>query len=216
MKNLPKNLQNGLVLWLDWKVDGTTALDASGLANNGTTVGSPTTQRVVQNNGFVFNGSSQYMTIPSTMVNLNSTFTFNIWIKPISNWAIISKFLSEWDMLSRFDNTNKTITFDYKNSSLTWSLLTTPNNSIESAVYSMVTYVRNSAWVRFIYINGILKASGWGWDTATNNASIFYLNVTNTGTPSEYLNSINLNTQFYTRDLSATEIQQLHKATYIK
>lgn len=209
-RNLPKWLQSWLVMWLN-----SSGIDVSGNWNNGTLVNSPTKVRRLQNDGLSYNGSSQYTTFPQ-IVNWNSTLTFSLWIWPTTaNWALFGKFGSEWDMLSRVDFTNKTITWDYKSSSLAWSFTITPNSSFDNSKYFLATFVRESDWTRRIYINGILVVSNWAGTTQASNSTTVNLHRTWAPSP-EYLIWKTINPMLWNRALSAKEIELLRVSTFIK
>lgn len=211
MRNLPKQLQNGLVMWLD-----SNGKDLSGNWNNWTLVNAPTKVRRLQNDGLSYNGTSQYTTFPQT-VNWNSTLTFSVWIwQATANGALFWKFASaEWDMLCRLDFTNKTLTWDYKNSSFVWSSLTTSIQSFDTSKYFLATFVRESDGTRKIYINSVLKASGWAWTTQNTLSST--VNFHRTWAPGpEYLPWKTISPMLWNRALSAKEVEALYYATYIK
>jgi len=69
-----------------WKMDessGTTIVDASGLNNDGTTIGDPARTAGVRQQALVLNGTTQYATVPhSTSLNSTNAITLAAWVKP--------------------------------------------------------------------------------------------------------------------------------------
>lgn len=88
LSHSPRIVTNGMLLCLDagnrrsYPGSGTTWSDLSGRNNNGTLINSPT----ITNGSFLLNGSSQYVTVPTSTdwsFGLND-FTIDMWIYPTS------------------------------------------------------------------------------------------------------------------------------------
>ena len=88
LSHSPRIVTNGMSLCLDagnrrsYPGSGTTWSDLSGRNNNGTLINSPT----ITNGSFLLNGSSQYVTVPTSTdwsFGLND-FTIDMWIYPTS------------------------------------------------------------------------------------------------------------------------------------
>jgi len=229
-KNLPKNLQTGLVLWLDWTVDGTTARDVSGSLNNGTTVGSPTTQRVVQNKGFVLNGSSQYVNTNFVPQFWTVSFTMSVWIKTSTSQADKRIFwcYNAWSTPNTILHiishdpaiaSNNRIWHELRCSNNIVALLNYGTYPINDWQYHLATIVVNRT-TNFVhaYLDGWLVLSTavtfTGTFTADTRPSTVWAILAPTATSFWAGNAVN--PMIWYRDLSHTEVQQLHKATYIK
>jgi hypothetical protein len=94
----PNIVTDGLVLYLDaantksYVSGSTTWNDMSGFSNNGTLVNGPTFNSA-NGGSIVFDGVNDYVDCNSTIVNLNSSFTFASWVKTPLNLSSNSSFL---------------------------------------------------------------------------------------------------------------------------
>ena len=110
-------IRNGLVLALDaasknsYPGTGTTWTDLSGNNNNGTLINSPTFSST--NEGiFIFNGTTQNISLPSSLTRLNTNYSIGVWFLPT---RVASSYLtSDWSFSGRNYNvtteTNNKIT----------------------------------------------------------------------------------------------------------
>lgn len=91
------DVTSGIFGW--WKLDDggsgttpTTAADSSGSGYTGTLTNGPTwTSSGKINNALTFNGTSQYVTLPSAVLPSNNNFTVSLWFKTTSNGVMISE-----------------------------------------------------------------------------------------------------------------------------
>ena len=219
-KNIPKQLQNGLVMWLD-----SAGKDLSGTWNNGTLNGSPTKTRVLQNDGLAFTTS---------MVNFwdvldfeyNESFTKSFWNKT-TDWASAKHLMSKqsssttywpWIEISLW----KYACWLYQSLS---SLRRETSLAYNDWKWRMVTFTYNGNWLAswlIWYIDWLpvtLSAKAGDTWTITQtmlNTTWFQINGRwNSTTDSVHTGTI-INPMIWNRALSATEIQLLHKATFIK
>jgi len=79
-KSSTLNLQNWLVMSLDWDWN-----DVSWNGNNGTPT-AVTKIRKNQTNGWSYNGSTSYISVPDFAYNMATSFTYNAWIK-VNNYS---------------------------------------------------------------------------------------------------------------------------------
>lgn len=204
-KNLPKQLQNGLVLWLDGA-----GKDLSGNANNGTLINSPTKVRVLQNDGLTYNGSNQYITtsLPAAM----TTMTDSVWINTNGgNTMIVSDDQSNnRNGCMYFSAGNNTLNYIFNNGSSyinVASTITLTNNVWYNAVG-----VYDGSAIR-IYINGVLNnstAASW----TPQNVWAYYQLAAQAGITN--FNWKIINPMRWNRALSTKEIEMLYVSTFIK
>ncbi len=224
-RNLPKQLQNGLILWLD-----SAGKDLSWNWNNGTLVNAPTKVRRLQNDGLSYNGSNQSVTVSTSlpMVAYNWDRTWSAWVylnvnnvyNTIFNYSggtgVDNKYWWEW---FNINNVWKAYTrfFTQANSQELWGYGTTV---LSTWKWYMITAVKIGINITDckIYVNAVSES--------LTNASIGTLTANITAwTPFVWvrwnttelpMNWKILNPMIWNRALSATEIQLLHKCTFIK
>jgi len=207
--NLPKSLQNGLVMWLNEQ-----GKDLSGNGNNATLVNWPTISRRIGEKGLNYvSTSSQYLTVNISTPNY---YTFAQWYT-ITNDSI-TIWRDDWTNRSLIFNPNASISRYYAvwwNSSWTlYDLYPTPA-VIQSWKVMFAVFVWDN-WSMKIYHNWVLiwsVATTWPAKNVTQ-----LLNIWRRDFPWNY-NYHNWNifdTKLYDRALSDLEIQQLYNATFIK
>ncbi|HOV30015.1 MAG TPA: LamG domain-containing protein, partial [Candidatus Dojkabacteria bacterium] len=200
---------DGLVSY--WNMDetsGTSVKDSIGI-NNGTATGTTIVDGKV-NKGRSFNGTSDYVVIPSsTTLNLSTTdFTLEAWINT-------SKVTAFGEIIGKGINT------DYE-------IMVTDTGKIRFLVgdggsikeFDSTTTLQVGKWYHIvgvktgsnttgkIYINGMLDSTSTSFgDTATGNSSnSLLIGARSTGTPQLYFTGIIDEAKIYNRALSATEI----------
>jgi len=146
---------------LDWDWN-----DVSGNGNNGTPT-AVTKIRKNQSEGWIYNWSTSYISVPDFAYNMATSFTYNAWIKvnnysdangiiqhdkwtvaPFSRWTLFRTNITTWEL-----------NFIRLNSA--WSILTniTSASAIWTWIYKMVTAVfDNTVWSK-IYIDWVQVAS---------------------------------------------------------
>lgn len=216
-RNLPKVLQNGLVMWIDGSVSWTTAYDISWSSFNLTTTNSPTTQRILQNKWFTLNGSNQRIDSASTAFGIGNTWTINYWINPVSssnfpiwmpgpsNVNTIALFLSSSCLLGYITNTTWANWKQYK-----W------NTTVPTNKWTMGTLTWDGTSMK-IYFNWIEDTPY----TVTQNDAVTQasgnktLNIGSQG-GSLFYNWKIFNYMMWNRTLSAKEVEMLYYSTFIK
>ena len=214
----PKIVTNGLVLALDaadqnsYPGSGTTWNDMSGNGNTGTLTNTPTYSST--NSGtFTFDGSTQYVSLPSSLTRLNTNYSISMWINP-STISVSPYLTSDWNGPGRnylFYQVNNKIQLLIGNG-------TTSQDAAQQSNLSLVANTwYNTAFVvigttHIIYINGILDNSTIGSYSGgiTSNAR----NIATSVSPiaSDCFNGKISSTLMYNRSLSSTEILQNYNA----
>lgn len=210
MRNLPKQLQNWLILWLD-----SNGKDLSWNQNNWTLVNAPTKVRVLQNDGLSYNGSNQYVNCPS--IN-NSNFTISIWASLTSlstQYAIFSKYYIWTDaQTSWFIDTYLSNTFRLWINS--WWVLYTTSLTFAPIINKLYLLTGTYDWTTLkLYIN-------WNFNNSVSSpapnisTTPIFVGAFSWTSPWAYAPMKWLNPMIWNRALSATEIQQLYYSQWIK
>lgn len=219
-RNLSKNLQRGLVLFLDWSVNGTTAYDKSGNGNNGTLVNTPTSQRIQGLKGWSFNGSNQYVDFWNiSAVNFwtwdfSISFSWKPWTlstymrivnkynsTPTNNWFVID---TDWT-----DSTKWFFwTYDWNTSSLTTATWFYQNWIIAHYTFTRVSWVLNA------YKNWVLFSTSWALTARnmSNSHNVYIWQLLWWWYASWQI----IIPMIWNRALSEWEIRQLYTETFIK
>ena len=214
----PSDLQQGLVG--HWTFDGptisgTTVKDVSGNSNNGTLVNGPTTIAGVLGQALSFNGTSQYVNVPSTASFDVSSLTLAGWVKLSSN---TDGEIIEWDIPGyerwaiRSDRggsgyfnfvTNTSGGFNVLNS------ITTTASSVGKWIYVVGTF--DGQFSR-IYINGALQNTyNYGGPVTLDNGNGYPLGIgTDPINGGPYLSGSIDDVRIYNRALPASQITQLY------
>ena len=210
---------NGLVLELDaasknsYPGSGTTWNDLSGNNNNGTLINSPTFSST--NEGiFIFNGTTQNISLPSSLTRLNTNYSIGVWFLPT---RVASSYLtSDWSFSGRNYNvtteTNNKIQLTIGNGSTSQDTGLQSSLTLTTNAWHHATFVVNST-TRTIYMNGVFDNSAVGsysggvTSNARNIATSFDRNA------ADFFQGNIATTQFYNRSLSATEVLQNYNAT---
>ena len=206
-RKLSKNLQRGLVLWLDGSTNWTTAYDKSGSGNDFTINNSPTTQRILGQKWWDLNGTNQYLSRSYTPSF--TAVTVNMWI----NVDIVNGFVL-------LDDSNQNLfaqitTWGYINfatqvngyNNLTWTL---PFVGTWKWVMATLTY----DWVtKKIYSNWVFDTSvAKTWTITTSS----YIYIWAYQWLWYYADWRIIYPMIWNRALSQSEIRQLYQETFIK
>lgn len=218
----PNFIDNGLVLYLDpasrnsYPGSGTTWFDRSGNRNNGTFINGISYSS--DNAGtLIFNGTSQYVTLPSNLITGLTSSSFGLWFKYFYNGDENTIFSFGSDSLNYMAfTTNFVIT---GNPSLL--LRTTAGSSIRVGT----NVISQNTWYNYvftfdtanlrIYRNGVLQSVGAtsltpnSLGSAPNN----YISFPQTGVGGPLLNGFMSSFYIYNRTLSADEILQNYNTT---
>ena len=210
----PRMVTDELVLCLDagntksYSGSGTTWTDLSGKGNNGTLTNGPTYSSA--NGGyFTFDGTNDYISFASQVsADLTSGFTFGFWIKVPSaqnntGWNYI---LSDRDASPNGDYeigiySNNNTNFLFKDNDIVPATISTTLGT----GWNYLVFGQNSSFGRFIYLNGVLKASS---SVVSGNSTIEFDKLfirENTINPFKCDSSL---IHLYDRELTAAEVQQ--------
>ena len=216
----PPNLQNGLVG--HWTFDGptisgTTVTDVSGNGNNGTMVNSPTPVPGVEGQALSFNGTSQYIDIPSSasLNGIGAAISMCAWVKPaaVQDGVIVARNApgyEEWEI--RMDRGGNGLF----NVAISSSLALTHLDSVTTVAsrvgkWTNVCGTWDGQTVR-IYVNGVVENStantGGAWQTNLSGLPVGIGDDPTNGGP--YMNGSVDDVRIYNRALSAAEVQQLY------
>lgn len=220
----PPNLANGLVGW--WTFDGkymiNNVTDSSGQGNNGDLVGATTTVPGVFGQALQFNGTNQYVDIP-TNASLNAyPITITAWFKSAiftGNFTgIVNKYsatsLNGWQIFTQSGNSalcawyfsNTGANTDYDNSPCAANI-----TGYADGKWHQVIFVVNSLGSA-LYVDGALKnADGWtGSPGATDTSADVNIGRYQSASGNPYFGGTIDDVRVYNRALSATEITQLY------
>jgi len=213
----PSIVTNGLVLSLDaadqnsYSGSGTTWRDLSGNNNTGTLVNTPTFS-TVNGGSIIFNGTTQYISTTSQIINITTNWSVNVWFKTTGSTNLGSLVVRgsatetiQWRC--ELQNTTGKINFVMRNSGDQSILGTTSTNNTG---WHMATYTNSSSLVT-VYMDSIAENSG----TITNLTDVatnIILGRLGNSTGPYYYNGNIATTQLYNRALSATEIAQNYNA----
>ena len=214
----------GLVSW--WQGEGN-AEDSLGV-NSGTLQGGVVFAPGKVGQAFSFNGSTQYVRIPSsTSLSPTGSFTVDAWIYPTANnnGTIFSKWGDSGDYsgqrsydlhLDAGNSLNFSLSDDAHQSDGSFHALSTPSNSIVLNSWNHVAGVYDqSTGTRRIYINGVLAASRadspYTITAAKADVSIGAWMRSSSDVASFFQGLID-EVDFFSRALSAAEVQAIYNA----
>lgn len=214
----PRIVTSGLVLALDaadqnsYPGSGTTWTDMSGNAYNGTLTNGPTFSSA--NGGiFTFDGSTQYVSLPSSLTRLSTNYSISMWINP-STVSASPYLTSDWNGPGRnylFSQVNNKIQLLIGNGTTSQDAAQQSNLSLTANTWYNTAFVVIGT-THIIYINGILDNSAVGSYSGgiTSNAR----NIATSVSPiaSDCFNGKISSTLIYNRALSTAEIQQNYNA----
>ena len=195
---------------------GTTAVDSSGNNHTGTLVNGPQWTAGVEGNGLLFNGSNQYVSVPSRGLNLYP-LTVSAWFKTSSSngaHGIINKYaVSSMNGYQVFINNGNLCAWYFKDSAdYIWdgSGCTLSAAGYADNQWHMVTFTVNSAGGK-LYVDGVLKASrGWTGVAGANTNGTALSFARYPGVSSPYLAATLDEIRIYGSALSASQVTTLY------
>jgi hypothetical protein len=229
VKGGPNTVTSGLVLELDagniksYQSGSTTWFDKSGFANNGTLVNGPTFN-TGSGGSIVFDGTNDYVTLPSSSNYSYGTADFSV-----DYWFSINSISStQQALLDAYSNPNNptsggtfgfvitnTQIITYANNGIQF---TSPTVSLPTNTWINLTFVRTSG-ILYIYKDTVLLSSGsCTWDfqftgNVTQNRPFLYVGI-NPGAGSFYFNGKIGNIKIYKgKGLTQSEVFQNYNAT---
>ena len=217
MRTLPLNIRDWLQLWIDGSNNGsTTYYDVSGNGRDGTAI-AMTQTRILQHKKMSFSWS-WYINLPTTMASsLWTSFTWSWWIKAKETsgtyyiWSLYNQGDSPEIRIYISANTLNFYLYDW------WGYQCQLSTAYTSTNWNYITIIATTNSF-IMYINWVAVTSDTSWsfniDWATIH-SIWYYWI-NWTTQAQKFNWDITNVMIWNRALSATEVQQLHKAQYIK
>ena len=221
IKHSPRIVTDGLVLYLDaantksYPGSGTTWTDISGKSNNGTLTNGPTFDS--GNKGtIVFDGSNDYVSETSGLSDslLQGDWSISFW----ANFDVVNTGNSTNDkplLQHGSSSTRKGLHLTNRNGKMKFGLYSDDMDSIQSLTadtwYNFVFTLNNTSYLKQIYINGLLDASGTGGGAYTGTGSntriggkvMFF---------GSYFDGNMSNVSAYNRVLTATEVKQNYDA----
>jgi hypothetical protein len=218
-ENTPPMVTNGLVLALDaanirsYTGTGTTWTDLSGNNNNGTLVNSPTFSSTNGGN-LSFNGTTQNISLPSSLTRLNTNYSIGMWFLPT---RVFSSYLtSDWSSTGRNyllaqDVTNNKIALIIGNGSTSQDTTLQSNLALTTNAWNNVTFVVNGT-TRTIYMNGVFDKSAVGSYSGGVTSNLRNIATSNDRNAADFFQGNIATTQFYNRALTAAEVQQNYNA----
>ncbi len=161
------------------------------------------------NGALMFDGSNDYLTLPSVLDATND-ITIDYWFNISSGGTVISKFGNgTWNYINRL-STDGSGTFDIMTNS-GWQSTVLPAGSFSSGWNNFV-FIKSSTNTK-IFINGSLKISGQISGTPNTGQPI---NIGRRSDGYEYINGKLDLIKFYSRALTADEIQSNYQAGNIE
>ena len=213
----PDIVENGLVLCLDagntksYPGSGTVWTDLSRNGNNGTLTNGPTFGSA-DGGAIVFDGSNDYVTVPSlpNFANINQ-LTAIVWAKSaVANWNESGFLISRRNQFIIHPNAgSKNVAFYINSNGWTDGTVNyTPDNIM---IYNQYSITYNAGALRG-YGNGILRSSGTVGAGLTSDSGKTEIGR-DEDIANRFLNGSIAMVQVYYRALSATEILQNYNAT---
>ncbi len=220
-KYSPQIVTSGLVLALDaankvsYPGSGTSWYDLSGNANNGTLTNGPTFSNV--NLGtIVFDGTNDYVSIPSTSnFNNGNNITVEAWVL-CTDWStythpmIVAKGINvEW-ILWKSNDTGVVGKLGWRGLGTAYTTTSLPNNTWVQCVGSI-----GSAGQK-VYLNGVLESTVGNTTFTSGNINVTIATGLVTGSPSNLLGANVAITRIYNRQLTDNQVLQNYNATKIR
>lgn len=205
----PGIVTDGLVLHLDagnyqsYPIAGTTWYDLSGYRNNGTLTNGPTYARV-GGGAIVFDGTNDYVDLPSDCINSNADLTLSFWVAPEATVGQIRTLISTTGfehLQCRFDNNQFRIV---RSNIIDIKLFTGTTFIVDGVTFSnaVLTLVKaTNTWS--LYKNGVFVESFVSAQTFATNDPVIGSN-----TSAEWLKGKFSVFHYYNRALSASEVSQ--------
>lgn len=215
-RNLPKQLQVGLIGW--WDSNGKNLVSIS---NNATITGTPSKIRVLQNDGNLYNSTANYGNC-GTLGTLTEA-TFNVWINVPTIAANYTGVLACYN-----DSSPSTSVWEIVIANSAWSLMFqwfslsgATFNAINSWLLSlnkwyMATLVIQNGWTKFYIDSNLIWTNTNTGINFSNFATMPITLGTDNGNGSRPWNNKNINSMVYNRALPAKEVEMLYYSTFIK
>ena len=197
------------------ETSGTTAADASGNGNTGTTVNSPTWISGQFNNAInLTNTSSQYVTMPTGVVTGVDDFTVSAWVKmtSLATWARLFDLgtgTTNYMFLAPQGPTANRIRFAIRTPSVSEQQINSTINTPVGAWFHVAVTLTGSTGR--LYINGVEAGSNTGMTLKPSSLGTTNLNYLGKSqfSADSYLNGAIDDFRIYGRAFSATEITAL-------
>lgn len=200
-------VKNGLVLHLDAMifntVTGTTWFDLSGNGHHGTLTNGPT-YNSANGGSIVFDGTNDYITLPTNSINTNSNFTLEFWDKRTSTntHTLISGITQTGHLQLRYSGNYIQLLRAYI-TGFTFTSIEVPVNTINNIVLT------RSSNTFSLYINSSFQSNSTQSYTFSLQNPVIGGNYDGT----EYYVGNIYNFKYYNRILSSAEILQNYNAT---
>ena len=199
-------------MWLDGA-----GSDLSGTGNTGTLNSSPTKVRVLQNDWLTYNGSSQSV---STGINTTWAMTVSAWIYfstlPTNGWIVTkdSGTAVNGCQFNIWINGSQQLRWAINTSWWTERHIVYTTALATNKWHNIVWTFSGSGWELRLFLNWVdIWNLAWAATTQATTGTTMY--VGRRGNWWYFPWNI-VNPMIYNRALSATEVQLLHKATFIK
>ena len=212
---------DGLVLNLDagdprsYPSSGTTWTDLSGNGNNGTLVNGPTYSNA-DGGGLVFDGTNDYITLPSNTSLAPSQVTIEAWVLH-TNSSQVTSFVGGYGDTGNqgywLGNNNSNWTFSIGAGGSNYYQLAGPTYSSNTIVHLVGTF--DGSIMRF-YTNGVLSST-YGLSGNIQYSGVTpYIGQTTGLSTNRYWTGKIFNYKIYNRPLSAAEVAQNYDALRVR
>ena len=199
------SMNGGPVLCLDagsklsYPGSGTTWTDLSGNGNNGTLTNGPTYDSA-NGGSLVFNGTTNYVSLPNGILSGTGDFAVNQWVKSLSTGSTGTTF-------ANYSSGNLQILYGMQYVGVYLGAAFYACSSTPCAYYNsgwnMITALRSGTSIAF-YLNGVSIKTGITSNSIGTSSATFRIG-TNAGGTEQFTGNIAV-TQVYNRALSAAEI----------
>lgn len=227
----PKIVTDGLVLYLDAAntrsyISGSTVWnDISRIGNNGLLLNGPTFNSL-NNGSIVFNGTTQYGTIPAvSSLSFNNNFSISVWVKVNAiHGGGYSGFAGRFGPTSNYggyllecnnQNGGNKFAFVVGNNGGTGVNNFRRINSDTIITFGLWYHVTgtNISGLNKLYVNGQVQSTTSTFNVVTNSTQLFAISRIYADFNSYYHNGNISNVQVYNRDLTPSEVLQNYNAT---
>jgi hypothetical protein len=202
-----------------WRLNstsGTTAADASGNGHTGTLVNGPTWVAGTAGNALAFNGSNQYVTVPSKGLNLYP-LTVSAWFKTGSTSGVhglVNKYtMSSMNGYQVFMNSGKLCAWYFKDSAdYVWdgSGCSLSTGGYADNQWHMVTFTVDATGGK-LYVDGALKANrAWTGVAGSNTNNTAFSFARYPGVSSPYLAATLDDIRVYGSALDSAQVATLY------
>ena len=211
----PRAVTSGLILALDagntksYPRSGTTWTDLSGRGNRGTLVNSPAYSSA-NGGSIVFNGTTNYVTLPANSINTNADLTLNYWVKsPLPGTGLIytlsSGYIANSHLQVRYVNTAGVVSLQLVKAAIVNLGTFSGFTPVSNAIYFLTVTLTKSTNTWSLYVNGSFVSSFVSAQTFTTTSPTLGLNAQFS---EEWFAGNMYAFSYYNRVLSATEISQ--------